>query len=233
VLLLDAGNALWSKQPLTAKTKGKAMIEAMNLMGYDAMAIGDLDLELGPEVLRQRIAEAKFPILSANVTLASSKELLAQPYTLLEVGGRKVGIIGLTWDFGGAVPSTIQGQFTVLKADDVLAKYVAELEKQTDIIIVLSTMGYDEDRRLSSLVPGLDLMVGGRSRLPSPEGWRNDKTGTIVVQAGSQGEWIGRRQLHLDSAGVVTSHSDELLFLTDEYTDDPEMRTFLDNYKVE
>jgi len=205
------------------------MIEAMNLMGYDAMVVGNLDLQWGPDVLRQRIAEAEFPILSANVMLASEEKLLTQPYVLLDVAGRKVGIIGLTWDLA----AVSQDQYVLLKADDVLAQYVAELEKQTDIIIVLSNMGHDEDMRLCSLVPGIDLIVGGRTRIPLPEGWHNEQTGTIVVQAGSQGQWIGRRQLRLDSAGVVTEYSDELLLLGPDYADDPEMRAFLDNYTAQ
>lgn len=232
-MLLDAGNALWSTQPLAVQSQGKVIIDGMNLMDYDAMVIGDLDLQLGPDVLRQRIAEAKFPVLSANVMLPEENRLLAQPYVLLQVGGRQVGIIGLTWDAASLSVPQFQGKYTLLKAEDVLAKYVAELAKQTNIIIVLSNMGYDEDVRLSSLVPGIDLIVGGRSRIPMPQSWRNDQTGTLVVQAGLQGEWIGRRVLHVDSAGVVTKYEDELIYLTDEFADDPEMRAFLDNYKVQ
>ncbi|MGC8786951.1 MAG: bifunctional metallophosphatase/5'-nucleotidase [Anaerolineae bacterium] len=232
-MLLDAGNALWSTQPLAVQSQGKVIIEGMNLMGYDAMVIGDLDLQWGPDVLRQRIAEAKFPVLSANVMLAEENRLLAQPYALLQVGDRRVGIIGLTWDAASQSAPQFQGKYTLLKAEDVLAKYVAELARQTDIIIVLSNMGYDEDVRLSSLVPGIDLIVGGRSRIPMPQSWRNNQKGTLVVQAGSQGEWIGRRVLHVNSAGVVTKYEDELIFLTDEFADDPEMRAFLDNYKVQ
>jgi len=229
VLLLDAGNALWSRRPLAQQTQGKIMIDAMNLLAYDAMAIGDLDLTLGPDILRQRIAEAEFPILSANVLVASEEKLLAEPYAILSFGDHKVGIIGLTWDEAPVSPD----QFAVLNAEDVLAQYVPELAEQADIIVILSTMGFEEDQRLSSLVPGLDLIVGGRNRLPLPESWQDGQTGTIVVQAGSLGEWIGRRVLHLDSTGQVTGYADELLFLTPDYADDPEMRAFLDNYSTQ
>jgi 2',3'-cyclic-nucleotide 2'-phosphodiesterase (5'-nucleotidase family) len=201
----------------------------MNLLAYDAMAIGDQDLVLGPDVLQQRIADATFPILSANVRLAQEDRLLTKPYTVLPFGDHKVGIIGLTWDQAPVSPD----QFTLLKADDVLAQYALELAEQADIIVVLSTMGFEEDQRLSTAVPGIDLILGGRSRIPMPESWRNPETGTLVVQAGAQGEWLGRRILHLDSAGVVVKYEDELLYLTDDYPDDPEMRTFLDNYSVE
>lgn len=204
-------------------------MEAMNLMGYDAMVIGDLDLQLGPDALRQRIADAEFPILSANLKTPADDKLLAQPYALLEVGGRRAGIIGLTWD---SAPVSAD-QYVLLNAEEVLARYVGELQEQTDIIIVLSNMGTEEDQRLSSQVSGIDLIVGGRSRQAMPQSWRNEQTGTILVQAGAQGQWVGRRQLHLDSEGTVTEYSDELLLLTDEYADDPEMRSLIDSYAMQ
>lgn len=226
---MDAGNALWSNQQPAAETEGKLVVEAMNVMGYDAMVIGDLDLQLAPDVLRQRIADAQFPILSANLKTPADDRLLAQPYVLLDVGGRTAGIIGLTWD-SAAVSAD---QYVLLNAEEALAQYARELQEQTDIIIVLSNMGTEEDMRLSSQVSGIDLIVGGRSREAMPQGWRNEQTGTILVQAGAQGQWVGRRQLHLDSEGTVTDYSDELLLLTDEYADDPQIRSLLDSYAVQ
>ena len=198
-------------------------------MGYEAMVIGDQDLQLGADVLRQRIAEAEFPVLSANVTLAGKDELLAQPYTFVEVAGRAVGIIGITWD----ATDLAQDQFVLLKADEVLAKYVAEVAEKADIIIVLSNMGHEDDLRLASDVPGIDLIVGGRTQIPLPQALRDPRSTTLVVQAGGTGQYLGRRTLQIDPSGTVTNYTDELLLLTDEYADDSDMRQFLDSYKVE
>jgi 2',3'-cyclic-nucleotide 2'-phosphodiesterase (5'-nucleotidase family) len=233
VLLLDAGDTLYGQQPLAQKSNAKVLIDAMNLLGYNAMTIGDLDLQLGVDILRQRIADSKFAILSANLIVAGENKLLAQPYTILNVDGHKVGIIGLTWDGLSPDDPSIKDKFLLLKADIVLPQYVAEVSRQADIVILLSNMGYEEDQRLSSAVPGIDLIVGGRSRIPINEAWRNETTGTLIVQASLQGEYIGRRTLHIDSAGVVTSHQDELIYLTEDFADDPEMRAFLDNYQVQ
>jgi len=205
----------------------------MNLMDYDAMVIGDLDLHLGLDVLRQRMADAKFPILSANLMVAVENRLLAQPYTVLNMASHKVGIIGLTWDGISADDPSVKDRFLLLKADIVLPQYVTEVSRQADIVILLSNMGFEEDQRLSSAVPGIDLIVGGRSRMPMYDAWRNETTGTIIVQAGSQGQWIGWRQLHLDSSGIVIGYQDELVVLSEDYADDAEMRAFLDNYKVQ
>ncbi len=233
VLLLDAGDTLYGQQQPALQSKAKVLIDGMNLMGYNAMVIGDLDLQLGLEVLRQRIADAQFPILSANLMVAGENKLLAKPYTVLDVGDHKVGIIGLTWDGLSADDPSVKDKFLLLKADLVLPQYVTEVSQQADIVIVLSNMGFEEDQRLSYAVPGIDMFVGGRSRMPMTAAWKNETTGTLIVQAGAQGEWIGRRTLTIDSTGVVTAYQDELVYLTEDFLDDPEMRAFLDNYKVQ
>jgi len=233
VLLLDAGDSLYGSQPLTLQSVGKIVVDGWSKLEYDAMLIGDLDLKYGPDVLAQRIAEATFPMLSANVLRASDKQLVARPYIIAEVGGRKVGIIGITWDGIDLEDPTLKDKYILLKADIVLPQYVTEVSQKADIVIVLSNMGLEEDQRLSSLVPGIDVILGGRSRNPMEDSWRNEKTGTIIAQAGAQGEWIGRRTLTIDASGVVTANRDELIYLTEDYADDTEMRTWLDNYKVQ
>lgn len=233
VLVLDAGNALWSEDPLAQETLSKIMVEGMNLMGYDAMLLGADDLALGPELLRKRMEAAKFPFLSANVKLADSGELLAQPYTVLEKGGRKIGIIGVTSDLARLTLGDVGRRYTFLKPGEVLSTYVAEVAKETNTIVVLSNMGYEEDRRLSSVVSGISLIVGGRSPIDLAEGWCNEETGTVVLLGGTECQGFGRCWLHLDGSGVVDERSCELLLLTDEYPDDLEMRAFLDNYPAQ
>jgi 2',3'-cyclic-nucleotide 2'-phosphodiesterase (5'-nucleotidase family) len=231
-LLLDAGNALWSEQALASESKGKVIIDAMNLMRYDAMAIGDLDLLLDVDTLRQRIAEAQFPVLSANVQISGTHELLARPYAVIDVGGERIGIIGLTWDESGSrTDRTPQAYFKILSAQNVLSRYMGELKDQVKIIIFLSTMGLEDDRLLSS-TPGIALIVGGRTRGPMAQAWVNAATATRVVQAGSQGEWIGVRRLIFDNMRDLIQHDDQLVYLTEDYADDPEMTALLQTYRL-
>ncbi len=232
-LLLDAGNALWSQQPLALQTQSRIVIEAMNLLGYSAMAIGDLDLALGVDILRHRMADADFPVLSANVQLSATGELLARPYALVDVAGKAVGLIGLTGRPAQDRANAKSGiDFALLPADDVLPACIAELRASTSIIIVLSTLGLEEDQRLSQM-PGITMILGGSTRSPMPRSWANTTTGTLVVQAGSQGEWIGVRRLFFDQEHRLTKHADDLVYLTDDYPDDPQMRAFLDTYSAD
>ena len=75
---------------------GEDIVAGMNLMGYDAMAIGPVDLKLGAAALRQRMSEAEFPLLSANVLWRGDRGYVGDSYTILQAGSYRIGVIGLT-----------------------------------------------------------------------------------------------------------------------------------------
>jgi len=83
ILVLDAGNTLFG-QRLANETEGSIIVEAMNAMGYDAMAVGQLDLSRGIDVLLQRANEAQFAVLSCNIVSTQDGELVLAPYTVIE-----------------------------------------------------------------------------------------------------------------------------------------------------
>jgi 2',3'-cyclic-nucleotide 2'-phosphodiesterase (5'-nucleotidase family) len=228
VLLLDGGNTLFGNQPLVQQTQGQAMVEAMNLLGYDAMVLGSEDFWLGLDVLRQRMEEAEFPILSANVVMAETDQLFATPYVIEEIGGHKVAIIGLT---NQEAASAAGGDIVVLDPLETLEGLMGEVGKEADVIIVLSHLGMEVDFQMANEVQGVDLIVGGLSRdVLDPPVWI-EASGTVIVQAGYQGEWIGVVSLEIDSQGKVVSHQGQVVLLTDQIADAPEIKAFLDQYK--
>jgi 5'-nucleotidase len=228
VLLLDAGNTLFGPEPLAQQTQGKAIVEAMNLLSYDAMVLGDQDFQLGLDVLRQRMEEAKFPILSANVVMAETNRLFATPYVIKEIGDHQVAIIGLT---NQEAASTAGGAITVLDPLEVLQNVIDEVSKEADVIIVLSHLGTEVDSQMANQVRGIDLIIGGKSHdVLNPPLWM-EESGTVIAQAGVQGQYIGVVRLEIDSLGKVARHEGEVVLLTEEFADDAEMSAFLDQYK--
>jgi 2',3'-cyclic-nucleotide 2'-phosphodiesterase (5'-nucleotidase family) len=207
------------------------MVEAMNLMGYDAMALGETDLQLGEDVLRQRMAEADFAVLSANVVVRSSGELFAAPYVLLEVGGRQVGIMGLT----GTGTGQMIGSLAIINPAGSVAEYVKELQAQTENIIVLSNLGWETNVRLAETIPGIDVIIGaGDSDVPA-ERWQSPQTHTVVCQPSAFGRanpaWVVTLpRVVVDSTGVVTDYSGDTIDLDDQWPGDPEMEEFLHAY---
>jgi len=230
--LLDAGRTLMGPVPVTIETKGGVIIEAMNMLGYDAMTVAEHDLQLGIEVMREREEEAEFPFLSANLVLADTNELLFAPYTIVERGGRKVGILGLTGS-ERPMPLELSDGYVVnlLNPLDVASQYVAEMSAETDIIVVLSNLGLDTDELLAEEAPGIDLIVGGLTRKLLMEPLRVGAT--VIVQAGYRGEWIGWVTLNIDSGGAVTGSQGGIVVLDDKIMDDPEMLTFVTEAKEE
>ena len=92
--MLDAGNSLTGDLDPAKRTQGASSVAIMNLMGYDAMALGAGDLSLGLDVIRQRQAEASFPFLSANAVVSGTTELVATPYITREIGSAARGYLG-------------------------------------------------------------------------------------------------------------------------------------------
>jgi 5'-nucleotidase/UDP-sugar diphosphatase len=227
VLLLDGGNTLFGDR-LAQETQGQAIVETMNLLGYDAMVLGDMDFSLGLDVLRQRMKEVEFPVLSANVVMADTEQLFATPYVIKEIEDHKVALIGLT---NQEATNAAGGGIVVLDPLETLKEIVAQVNKEADVIIVLSHLGVEVNTQLANQVGDIDLIIGGGSSDSlNPPLW-NEANRTVIAQAGYQGQWIGVISLETDSQGTVAGHQGQLVLLTDEIADDPEMRAFLDQYK--
>lgn len=219
VLVLDAGDSLMGDQNPARKTAGKSSVEAMNRLGYDAVALGPQDLSVGLAVLRERIAEAKFAFLAANVTVAATGDLLTRPYVVREVAGHRVAVIGLTRGKG-------TGELTVGDPLAAAQKAVSEVRSRADVVIILSHAGQATDRQLAETLPGVAAVVSGG---PGAQGaaWVG-RSGVPVFHAdeatvGHAGRYLGIARLSFDAAGRLTSQSWQRVALGPEIASDPDM----------
>lgn len=154
-LLLDSGNAL--DEQYANKT-----IKLMNASGYTAAAIGTRDAALGIERLKELSAIADFPLLCAN-WLQMDGELLFDPYTIVEVDGVRVGIIGLISPEIAETYPEITENCNVYKPSAIANIYYEEMvEKGCTYFIALTSLGYDGDytpRQLGQESPWLNLIL--------------------------------------------------------------------------
>lgn len=219
VVVLDAGNSLMGEE-LASQSEGRLTVEAMNLMGYDALGVGPLELAKGIEVLQQRAGEADFAILSCNLVWAESQAPVLAPYTILEREGLRLGIIGVTHGDALEGLERLSPGVALLEPMEQVAHYVAQVRPQADLVIVLSQLGLEEDQALAGAVAGIDLIVGGRSRRILREPLLVN--GTAIVQAGYDGELLGRLELggYLPAPELARY---EILPLLPEIADDPAM----------
>ena len=227
VLVLDAGDALLG-HPLSLQTEGAAIVEAMNAMGYDAMAVGQLDLAKGVDALLRRAEEARFAILSCNLVHKGTREPLLPSSTVIERDGVRYGILGVTEPEAVQSPG-VADEAEVLDPIEAVRGALPDLQARSDVVIVLSHLGLELDHALAQAVPGIDIIVGGRDRslMRAPEIEGN----TVIVQNGYDGEFLGRLDVTVNEDGTLSGPLVGLIALTPDYTEDPELAALVARYK--
>lgn len=233
--MLDTGDALAGGGWLGELTDGEAIVAGMNLMGYDALALGPKELSLGLDKLRRRMEEAGFPVLSANVVLSGTDELLADPFAVVQAGDHRVGVIGLTRPLvpanGGAVAPT--AGFRVLDPQQAAARYMPQVAEQAGTVIVLTNLDYRAGLALAEAVPGIDLLIAALPEQLPGQYVRVPATGTIVVSAEQPaprhtGRRVGRLVVTVDGEGNLSGESWASHAMDRTLADDPLMDVLLE-----
>ena len=222
VLALDAGDQFQGSLFYTTY-KGAAAAEFMNLIGFDAMTVGNHEFDDGPEALARFLDKARFPVLLGNADVSSSDVLRGRlaGHVVLEVGGQQIGIIGVVAEDTGELSSS--GSDVVFRrVEDVIRSAVAELERRgVNKIIALTHTGLPRDREIAAAVAGVDVIVGGHSHTllsntvdRAADGypvWVTNPDGVDVpiVQAGAYSKYLGEIEIVFDDAGRVVSAKGE------------------------
>lgn len=180
--------------------QGKSSIEAMNVMKLDAMVVGNHEFDFGQEVLKERMGEASFPVLGANVLGIHG----LKPYIIKDVDGVSVAVIGVVT---GDTPVTTHPKnvtdLQFLSPEDTVEKYVRELRGKSNIIVVLSHIGFSADLELAKKVEGIDVIIGGHSHTKIEKPYIVGKT--IVVQAFEHGKALGVLDLTVEEGRIVNA----------------------------
>ena len=191
-LLLDAGDIL-TGTPLSKiavnGAKGGGFVEMMNLMGYDVMTLGNHEFDEGQENLRRLIELADFDVLSANL-LVNGKLLAPLGEKIYQVGNLKVGVVGLILsDLADVTAVKNLAGVEVLDPVRTAQNAINRLDRKTDLIVLLSHQGYEQDLQLAQQIRGADVIIGGHShtRLPKPV----KENGVLIVQTGSKTTSLG------------------------------------------
>lgn len=214
--------------------KGKVAAEMMNAIGYDAMTVGNHEFDDGPEVLAGFIDTINFPILLANADVSGEMALKdkLKGVTVIEKGGEKIGLIGLTPEDTHELSSP-GDNVRFLDAVSTLKGAVQGLEASgVNKIVVLSHSGYGRDMELATSVAGIDVIVGGHSNTllsnsndraagPYPT-WVDGPDGgkTAVVQAYAYGKLLGELNVTWDDAGKVTAATGEPIVMDASVAED-------------
>ena len=200
ILLFDCGD--FSQGSLYYNSfKGSTEVELMNAMGYDAGTLGNHEFDFGLDNLARLLRMAGFNVLCANYDFKGTVcEGLVKPYTVIERGGKRIGVFGLSPDPQGLVAQENYAGVTFTSPIEAADRCVAELKaKDCDAIVCLSHLGWKirneyNDERLATETAGIDIILGGHSHdyFEQPLTYKNrDGKDVIMQQMGKNGRYLG------------------------------------------
>ena len=235
VLLLSGGD-INTGVPESDLQDAEPDFRGMNLVGYDAMAVGNHEFDNPMSVLRQQEKWAKFPFLSANIYQKSTGERLFKPWALFNRGGLKIAVIGLTTDDTaklGNPENFTDIEFRNPAAEAKLVIQELQQNEKPDVILAATHMGHYDNGRHGSNAPGdvemarslpagaLAMIVGGHSQDPVCMAGENKKqadyvpgtpcapdrqNGTWIVQAHEWGKYVGRADFEFRNGEMKLVH---------------------------
>lgn len=208
LLLIDSGD-FSQGSPFYTMFKGDVEVGLMNLMGYDAVTIGNHEFDFGMENMARIFKMAKFPVVCANYDFTGTcVEGLVKPYVIIKRNGLKIGLFGLSPQLEGLVDLSKCKGVTYLDPVEVGNRVAAELkhDKRCDIVICVSHLGWlrpDEmgDQKLLASSKDIDLVLGGHSHSYFKDlRYVNNANGKAVPvdQNGKNAMYVGKLTLSFD-----------------------------------
>lgn len=235
VLLLSGGD-INTGVPESDLQDAEPDFRGMNLIGYDAMAVGNHEFDNPLSVLRQQEKWSKFPFLSANIYQKSTGERLFKPWVLFKRQDLKIAVIGLTTDDTAKIGNPeFFTDIEFRKPADEAKLVIQELQQneKPDVIIATTHMGHYDNGEHGSNAPGdvemarslpagsLAMIVGGHSQDPVCMASENKKqvdyvpgtpcapdrqNGIRIVQAHEWGKYVGRADFEFRNGEMKLVH---------------------------
>jgi 5'-nucleotidase / UDP-sugar diphosphatase len=230
VFLFDSGDIFTGA--LSRQTNGALMFEFMMTMGYDAMAIGNHEFDYGHDVLLWEKNRAPFPVLGANLSWKGREIPFAQPHTIIERGGIRIGVIGTLGQDAAATAVAARhiAALEVTEPATAAQRSVDELRDEVDLVVLLTHQGHtapmqtdaeadprlardiNADIALAGAVQGVDVLFGGHADAGTWAPVVQPETGTLIMQTFGQATYLGYLRLTLDAdTRELRSHEGRLI----------------------
>ena len=255
--LLLSGGDINTGVPESDLQDAEPDFKGMNMLQYDAMALGNHEFDNPVEVLRKQHNWAGFPFLSANIIDNKTGKPLFDAYKIFTVDDLRVAVVGFTTDDTIKIGNPeYLGGLTIKSPIEVAQDLIPALEDKADLIVAVTHMGhYDNgnhggnapgDVTLARTVPGIDVIVGGHSQNPLFE--PDEQSGTLILQAHEWGKYVGRLDMTIVDGEIKYSDyelipvnlkkkvkkddgTSERVFIDKEIEQDPTMLAMLQPYQ--
>ncbi len=223
-LILDNGDTIHGTYEVVQE-KGWNMIPILNKMGIQAMTF-HWDIGYGPENLKKIGEKLSYPILAINCYEEETNELYFEPYHIFDVGGLSVGVIGIACNIiDKTMPDSFSEGLYFTLGKEELPTYIHKLkEKQVDLVVVLSHLGFPQDYKLMSEVEGVDICLSGHTHNRIEKKVQVGRT--TIIQSGHQGSFIGVLEIAIGEEIQVTQH--KLLPINDSIPENNEIKQLVE-----
>ncbi|HCY12675.1 MAG TPA: thiosulfohydrolase SoxB [Gammaproteobacteria bacterium] len=243
-LLLDGGDT-WQGSATALWTNGQDMIDACKLLGVDIMT-GHWEFTYGMQRVQQIIEQELPPMefLAQNVVLTEDAAFddkpafdqdsgqVFKPYTLREVNGARVGIIGQAFPYTTlANPRYMIEDWSFgIREQQCQAMVDAVKAQGAQVVVVLSHNGMDVDLKMASRVTGIDVVLGGHTHdgMPTPSVVGNAGGKTLVINSGSNGKFLSVMDLDVRDGRVADYRFRMLPVFSNLLAPDPQMAALIE-----
>lgn len=202
VLLFDAGDFLQGT-PYFNLFKGEVEVQSMNMMGYDAVTLGNHEFDYGMDILEVLVKTAKFPVVCSNYDFSqTSLSQLIKPYIVLRKDGVRIGVMGMNIRPQGLISSANYKGMRFLNPVSTANEVAETLRTQhkCDMVVCLSHLGYTADIDLAQKTRNIDIIIGGHSHthMKEPDIRENlDGEKVLIHQTAGRGAYVGRIDVEL------------------------------------
>jgi len=222
-ILLDGGDT-WHGSYTCHHTQGQDMVNVMNALKTEAMTF-HWEFTLGSERVHEIIDTLPFPALGQNIFDAEWDEPAEyfKPYTFFERGGSKIAVIGQAFPYMPiANPGWMFPEYSFGIRDENMQAMVDEVRGLgADLVVVLSHNGFDVDKKMASIVTGIDLILSGHTHDALPEPVLIDKT--VIIASGSNGKFVSRVDLDVRNGQMLGFKHKLIPIFADVITPDPDI----------
>ena len=231
-ILLDGGDT-WHGSYTCHHSQGQDMVNVMNALKTEAMTF-HWEFTLGSDRVHEIIDTLPFPALGQNIFDAEWDEPADyfKPYTFFERGGSKIAVIGQAFPYMPiANPGWMFPEYSFGIRDENMQAMVDEVRGLgADLVVVLSHNGFDVDKKMASIVSGIDIILSGHTHDALPEPVLINET--VIVASGSNGKFVSRVDLDVRNGKMMGFKHKLIPIFSDVITPDPDIAALIDEERA-
>lgn len=242
VILLDNGDFL-EGSPMAYYVAKRAdeqdkesFIKAYNQVGYQLGTIGNHEFDYGLDYLNFMLKHSDRHFICANIVDNNNEPLLADPYTILDVAGVKIGFLGLTTTTTKKWKNINDlNDFNLISEIDACKRYIPEIREKADVVVVVYHGGFERDHtgnwndinpgenrghEILKNIPGIDAFISGHQHRKIASRLFN----VPIVQPGSRGQYVAKISIETSNKDKSITKTDSELLNVKDSEPDPAIR---------